>query len=81
MSLIQRIQDHIGQQYLGGDAAELTADTALLELNIVDSASIFDIVRFLGQQEGVEVPIECVNAENFSTIRAMAALLDKLKAR
>ena len=79
MSLIERITDHIVAQYLGGDASELGPDTALLELNVIDSASIFDIVRFLGESEGVPIPIEELSAENFATIRAIAALVERLR--
>jgi peptidyl carrier protein len=82
MSLSGRITEYIQEQYLGGDtSAELTAETPLLELNILDSASIFDIIRYLSESEDVEVPIEDVTPDNFSTIANMVALIEKYNSR
>lgn len=79
MSLALRIRDHIATQYLGGDAAELESSTPLLELNVIDSASIFDLVQFLSDAEGIDIPLEHVNAENFGTIGGMVELVERIK--
>ena len=77
MTLEQRIKDHILAQYLGGSSEGLEDDTPLLELNILDSISIFDILQFLSNSEQVEVPIEEVTPENFASIRTMVHLIER----
>lgn len=78
--LKERIRQHILTQYLAGQGAdELDGETALLELNIIDSASVFDLARFLSDEAAVNVPLEHVNADNFSTIDNMVRLVMRLR--
>lgn len=80
MTLSTAIQNYIVEQYLSGAADGLDEDTPLLDLNIVDSSSIFDLVRFISNQTGVKIPISGINAKNFSSIGAMVRMVDALRA-
>ena len=51
------ITDHIVEALLNGDGEELDSMTPLMELNIVDSAGIFDLVHFLQGKFGIAVPL------------------------
>ena len=58
---------------LGIDEVEL--DTALLELGILDSLSMINLLSFLESNLGVRVPEEQLLPENFATPRAIAQLI------
>lgn len=75
MSIEETITDHIATQYLEGDNAGFDESTSLLELNIIDSSAIFEIVAFLRREFRVAIPIEDVIPENFADVRAIAALV------
>lgn len=77
--LTQRIKEHIKTQYLAGSGDDLDDETPLFELNIVDSAAIFDLVQFLSAEASVRIPIEHVVADNFRSIGAMARLVESLR--
>ncbi|MEO9239383.1 MAG: acyl carrier protein [Jatrophihabitantaceae bacterium] len=65
---------------MGGDAAGLTPQAPLLELNIIDSAAIFDFVYYLQAEFGVVVPLSDVTPHNFASIEAIAAMVDRLRS-
>jgi len=58
---------------LGIEAVE--PDTALLELGILDSLSMVNLLSFLESNLGVRVPEEQMLPENFATPRAIARLV------
>lgn len=79
MTTTERLLDYIRSAYLDGSSAvELTAKTPLLELNIIDSFAIFDLVNFLANEMGVKVPVERIHPENFRTVEAIARLVEEL---
>ena len=71
--------DYIAEVWLAGDAEGLDADAPLLELNIIDSAAIFDLVHHLQERFRITVPLPEINPENFRTVAAIAALVDRLQ--
>lgn len=77
--LTDRLIQHITSEYLEGEALELTPDTPLLELNIIDSGALFDLVDLLREETGVVVPLQEVTPENFMTVRSMAELVSRLR--
>jgi acyl carrier protein len=79
MTLAQRIRQHIVSQYLNGDGTGLTETTPLLELNIIDSTSVFDLVRFLSGEAAVRIHRAQVVAANFETIGAMVRLVERAR--
>lgn len=81
MSLQDRLTHYLVQTHLGGDGDGLEADTPLFDLNIIDSSSLFDLVQFLGDETGVDVPLDEVVPENFQSISAMVALAERVGGR
>lgn len=71
------------QQQLVGDAsaAPVTPTTELLEGGIVDSMGLMRIVHFIEERTGVRVPDHEVAPDNFETIDAISALVERLQAR
>lgn len=73
------IADHIVEALLNGDGEGLDSMTPLMELNIVDSAGIFDLVHFLQGEFRIAVPLPEVSPENFATVNSIAALVERLR--
>ncbi|MFD1660501.1 acyl carrier protein [Streptomyces caeni] len=81
MTTIEKsITQHIVDIMLDGDAEGLDSRTPLMELNIVDSAGIFDLVHFLQSEFRIAVPLPEVSPENFATVNSIAALVERLRA-
>lgn len=74
------ITQHIVDIMLDGDGEGLDSRTPLMELNIVDSAGIFDLVHFLQSEFRIAVPLPEVSPENFATVNSIAALVERLRA-
>ncbi|MFA3876201.1 acyl carrier protein [Streptomyces sp. MMCC 100] len=62
----------------GEDASSLTADTPLLEMGLVDSLAIMEIVAALDKEAGVTLPDTEIVAANFRSPRALWAALESL---
>jgi acyl carrier protein len=76
---IEKLRAYITESYLDGQNNMLANDTQLLELNIVDSASIFDLVDFIKEQTGVIVAMTEINPANFSSINKVNSLVNRLQ--
>lgn len=71
--------DYIADVWMDGDADGLDAQAPLFELNIIDSAAIFDLVHHLQGEYRITVPLQDISPENFRTISAIAGLVDRLQ--
>ena len=54
---------------LAGDQSSVPADGSLIELGVVDSTGVLEIVGFIEARFGFEVPIDDIAPENLDTIR------------
>jgi acyl carrier protein len=63
-----------------GEPTELTSDYELIESGAIDSLGIYSLTEFIEEELGVEIADEELLPENFSTIAAIAQLVDS-KAR
>lgn len=79
MSTQQSIIDHIAELWLDGDADGLDAHVPLAELNIIDSAEIFDLVHYLQDRFRITVPLQEVSPANFRTVNTIASLVERLQ--
>jgi acyl carrier protein len=79
MTTAQLLIDYIVTSWLGDDAEGLDEDVPLLELNIIDSSAIFDLVHYVQRQFRVTVPLTQVTPENFRTVNAIATLVESLQ--
>nr|5JDX_A Chain A, Putative peptidyl carrier protein [Serratia sp. (in: enterobacteria)] len=78
--LESKLINHIATQFLDGEKDGLDSQTPLFELNIVDSAAIFDLVDFLRQESKVSIGMQEIHPANFATVQSMVALVQRLKA-
>jgi acyl carrier protein len=79
MSFPDRLQTYISRSYLDGESGSFDLDTPLLELNIISSADIFDIVQFINSEAGVELPLDEISPENFRSVRAISIVVERLR--
>ncbi len=56
--------------------AELTGELLLIDERVIDSIAIFQVIDFLESEFDIEVLDEELLPENFSSINAMARLVD-----
>ena len=77
MSTPDKLRDFIVDE-LRWDGArdELTDDYPLLDNGVVDSLGLFEIVRFLEAEYGVEIADDELVPENFATLSAIAKLVE-----
>ncbi|WP_213086270.1 acyl carrier protein [Roseateles sp. DAIF2] len=73
----QRLCAFIAEAFLG-DGSRVQRDTRLLELNILDSAALFDVVDFVRQEFGVQIPIGDIHPQHFASVAQLEALVMRL---
>ncbi|MFI1761672.1 acyl carrier protein [Streptomyces sp. NPDC020800] len=62
----------------GEDAGSLDADTPLLEMGLLDSLAIMEIVAALHKEAGISLPDTEIVAANFRTPRALWDAIENL---
>ena len=63
------------------DLKDLGPDDSLLAKGLLDSMSILKTVTFCEEQFGVAIPDEDVLPDNFESVRAIAKLVEKGRAK
>jgi clorobiocin biosynthesis protein CloN5 len=69
------IRSYIGEKILEGDADSLDENTPLLELGILDSFAIVELLSFIESDFGVQIGLDAVVPERFSNISLIADLV------
>ncbi|QDQ25969.1 acyl carrier protein [Chitinimonas arctica] len=67
----------ISRSFLDGDK-QLTVETPLMELNILDSVSVFDIVDFISTEYRIRIPLEEIHPANFHSVVRLEELIFRL---
>jgi acyl carrier protein len=62
------------------DLKDLGPEDSLLEKGLLDSLSILKTVTFCEEQFGITIPDEDVLPDHFESVRAIAALVEKVRA-
>lgn len=81
MSTQQSIITYIADVWLDGDANGLDAQVPIADLNIIDSAGIFDLVHYLQSDFRITVPLNEISPANFRTVDSIAALVERLQKK
>jgi len=71
------IRSFVIRQFPAARKRAIDEKVPLLESGIVDSLGMLDLVSFLEASFAIQLSDEELTPENFSTIRALAALVDK----
>ena len=74
--VVTAVSGFIKDRFLSGDPdGELTDDTNLLQLGILDSLNTAMLMTFIRDELGVAVPLELISAGNFKTVSAIASMV------
>lgn len=74
---IDQLRDYIRGELLGDPDAEIAPDQDLLLSEMLDSMGVTRLVAHIESEIGREVPPEDVTLENFQSLAAIAAYLDR----
>ncbi|BBN83568.1 acyl carrier protein [Pseudoalteromonas sp. JBTF-M23] len=74
-SVSAKLCQFITHSYLDDD--ELIApDTPIIELNILDSASIFDVVEYIHREFALRLPVIDIHPDNFASVEVLSKLVE-----
>lgn len=77
-----RIRDFLLEEVLyDRELRELSVEENLLEKGLLDSLAIFKVVSFCEEQFGVTIPDQDVLPDNMESVRSIAALVDRVRAK
>jgi acyl carrier protein len=74
-ALTDALRSYIAEKILEGDAESLDEKTQLLELGILDSFAIIELLSFIESDFGVQIGLEAVTPEKFSDISVIVDLI------
>ena len=75
--LKQKIRNFVVENFLFGQADGLADDSSFLEQGIVDSTGVLELVAHLEKHHGIKVRDEELIPDNFDSINAIAAYLER----
>jgi len=75
MDFINPVKDFIIENFLFGEAGDLTTDTSFLEGGIVDSTGILELVAFREENYRITVEDDELVPENFNSISDVSRFL------
>lgn len=75
-----RIRDFLVQEVLyDRELRDLPLDDNLIEKGLLDSLAILKVVTFCEEEFGVTIPDQDVLPDNMETVRAIAALVERVR--
>jgi acyl carrier protein len=76
-----RLKEFIAQNLLFTDDGDSLADsTSLLAAGIVDSMGVMQLVEFVHEAFGFEVPMEEITPENFDSIERLTRYIERKRS-
>lgn len=72
MSCIEMVRKFIVDNFLFGNAKDLTDDTSFMEEGIIDSTGILELVFFLEETFGIRIEDEELIPENMDSLQNIA---------
>ncbi len=82
MDTISRVREFVTRNFFVSDAARLTDGASLLDLGVVDSTGVLEIIGFVESSFGIAVEDDEIVPANLDSIERIAAYVDrKLAAR
>ena len=70
------LMDYITQDLMKGRSANLSMEDDLLSAGIIDSLGVLQMVAFIEERFGFQVPDEDVVYENFHSVKALSEYLE-----
>ncbi|HUK62132.1 MAG TPA: acyl carrier protein [Dongiaceae bacterium] len=80
MDTKQRIREFVTTNFFVQDAATLTDDASLLDIGVVDSTGVLEIIGFLEGTFGLAVEDDEIVPDNLDSIERIAAFVGRKQA-
>ena len=78
MSTSEEVRNYILSVHLPGENPDmLSNDDDLLDMGILDSMAIMQLVAHLEAQYGITIPTEEIDPANFESINSLVAFIDR----
>lgn len=77
MNISEQVQGFLKKRF----QKDVSPSDSLLDSGLIDSVGIFELVTFLEERFGVQIPDEEIVPEHFETIENLNALVARLSAR
>jgi len=78
MKAEDRIIGWLCERQAGFKGIEVRPDTDLLESGLLDSLDFLHLVTFIEEQYQLEIPVELLTADNFSTPKIVGELVERI---
>ncbi len=79
MDIKQKLIDFLYDDSLKDEFKDLDPDDSLLELGIVDSVKMLDLIGFIEDTFGIEIDEEDLYPENFDSLNAIEEYIESKK--
>jgi acyl carrier protein len=80
MDTAARIYNYLDERFSpASKRVRLTGDTLLLYERVLDSVGMLELVCFVEETFGIQVPEEDIVPDNFDTINKLAAYVDRIR--
>jgi acyl carrier protein len=80
MSFRDDLTSYIRQNLLRDDSAVLGPDDSLIDAGALDSVGLMNVLSFVESHAGVKVPDSEVIPQNFESVTAIEALVQRLRS-
>lgn len=81
MDIRSEIRQYVVDSFMmGRDAEELTDNGSLLDLGIIDSTGVLELVGFLEETYGIGVEDEELVPENLDTVNNLVAFVERKRS-
>lgn len=77
--IISKLADYVRTELVEDEGRELNEETPLLQWGILDSMGIVNLLAFIEEDFGIEVPDDGVRPEHFETLGKLSDMLVGLR--
>jgi acyl carrier protein len=77
MEIVTRVREFVTRNFFVADAARLTDAASLLDLGVVDSTGVLEIIAFVESTFGLSVDDDEIVPANLDSIERIAAYVDR----
>jgi acyl carrier protein len=77
METVDRVREFVTRNFFVSDAARLTDDASLLDLGVVDSTGVLEIIAFVESTFGLSVDDDEILPANLDSIARIAAYVGR----
>jgi acyl carrier protein len=77
--IIKDVRHFLKTEGFLSDKISLNENDSLTETGVIDSIILLQLVDFLENKYGIEIPVEMLTPENFDTMAGIKISIEKLK--